>query len=132
MVQECGMLHLFSTLTTNEMKQSRWHEFNDMEHLVKQVLANMLWKDCHVECVTLFHSHVDMFMHQHILSDNGTLGKIKEYVICYELQHCGFVHAHIILWVDDNDLDKVTNEIVSFILTIFDETIFKIVPPNDN
>jgi hypothetical protein len=114
------------------MKQSRWHEFNDMEHLVKQVLANMLWKDCHVECVTLFHSHVDMFMHQHILSDNGTLGKIKEYVICYELQHCGFVHAHIILWVDDNDLDKVTNEIVSFILTIFDETIFKIVPPNDN
>jgi hypothetical protein len=81
----------FLTLTRDEMTQSRWHQFNDIEHLVKQVVANMLWKDCLVECVTLFHSHVDMFMHQHILGDNGTLGKIKEYVIRYELQHCGFV-----------------------------------------
>jgi hypothetical protein len=89
----------------------------------------MLWKDCHVECVTLFHSHIDMFMHQNMLSDNGTLGKIKEYVICYELWHCGSVHAHIILWVDDNDLEKVMNEIITFILTIFDD-FFKIVPPN--
>ncbi len=68
-------------------------------------------------------------MHQNMLSDNGTLGKIKEYVICYELWHCGSVHAHIILWVDDNDLEKVMNEIITFILTIFDD-FFKIVPPN--
>jgi hypothetical protein len=34
---------------------------------------------------TLFHSQVDMFMHQHILNDNGMLGKVKEYVIQYEL-----------------------------------------------
>jgi hypothetical protein len=38
MVQECGMLHLFLTLTTDKMTQSRWHEFNDMEHLVNKWL----------------------------------------------------------------------------------------------
>jgi len=45
----------FLTLTTNEMTQSRWHEFNDMEHHVKQIATSMSWKDCLVEYVTLFH-----------------------------------------------------------------------------
>jgi hypothetical protein len=92
----------------------------------------MSWKDCHVEYVTLFHFHVDMFMHQHILINNGILRKIKEYVICYELQHHGYVHAHIVLWVDDNDLEKVTNEIIACIPTIFDKTIKIFMPPNDS
>jgi hypothetical protein len=43
MVQEFGMPHLFLTLTTNEMTQSRWHEFNDMEHPIKQIATNMSW-----------------------------------------------------------------------------------------
>jgi hypothetical protein len=52
----------------------------------------MSWKDYLVECDTLFHSHVNMFMHQHILKDKIILGKIKKYVIRYELQHHGSVH----------------------------------------
>jgi hypothetical protein len=85
-----------------------------------------------IECPTLFHSQVDMFMHQHILNDNGILWKVKEYVIQYGLQHCGFVHAHIILWVDKNDLEKITNEIIVFVLTIFDDTNAKFILPNDS
>ncbi len=92
----------------------------------------MSWKDCFVECATLFHSHVNMFMYKHILNDNGILGKIKEYVICYELQHHGSIHAHIILWVQEEDLMKITNEIIVVILTIFYETIAKFVDPNDS
>ncbi len=49
------------------MASTRWPKFNDMEYLVKQIHKNMSWKDCLVECATLFHSHVYMFMHQHIL-----------------------------------------------------------------
>jgi len=79
----------------------------------------MSWKDCLVECATLFHSHVDMFMHKHILNDNGILGKVKEYVIRYELKHPRFIHAHIILWVQKNDLEIITNEIVDVILFIY-------------
>jgi hypothetical protein len=51
---------------------------NDMECLVKQLLESMSWKDCLMECVTLFHSCDDIFMHQYILNDDGVLGKIKK------------------------------------------------------
>jgi hypothetical protein len=42
-------------------------------------------------------------MQKHILNDNGILGKAKEYVICYELQHFESIHTHIIFWVQEND-----------------------------
>ncbi len=71
-------------------------------------------------------------MQKHILNDNGILGKIKGYVICYELQHCEFIHTHIILWVQENDLEKITNEIVVIILDMFDESTSKFISPNDS
>jgi len=83
------------------MTTLRWQKFNDMEYIVKQIHPNMSWKDCPIECATLFHSFVNMFMYKHILNDNGILGKVKEYVIRYELQHHGSIHAHIILWVEE-------------------------------
>ncbi len=50
------------------------------------------------------------------------LGIIKEYVICYEIQQHGSLHAHIILWVVvKNDIENITNKIVAFIITTFDE-----------
>ncbi len=103
------------------MTSTKWHEFNDMKYLVKEIHKNMSWKDCSVECATLFHSLVNMFMDQHILKNNGDLGKIKKYVIHYELQHPGYVHAHIILRVNENDLQRITNEIVAFIPSTIDK-----------
>ncbi len=41
MVHEYVMPQFFLTLTANEMTQSQWHEFNDMECLVKQLHENM-------------------------------------------------------------------------------------------
>jgi hypothetical protein len=74
-----------------------------------------------------------MFMHQHIFNDNGILGKVKEYVIQYEFNiHCGFVHAHIILWVNKNDLERITNEIIVFVPTIFDDTNAKFILLSDS
>jgi hypothetical protein len=73
-----------------------------------------------------------MFMHQPILKDNGNLGKIKKYVVHYELQHRGFVHAHIILWVDENDLQRIKNKIKEYIPIIFDKTIKTFIPSNDS
>jgi hypothetical protein len=31
------MLHIFKTLTIDEMTSSRWNEFNDMEHICKKI-----------------------------------------------------------------------------------------------
>jgi hypothetical protein len=95
MVNAFGMFHFFLTLIIDEMASTRWIEFNDIEYFVKQIHPNMLWKDCLVECATLFHSRVNMFMHQHILNDNEILGKIKEYVMHCEIEHYVFVHVHV-------------------------------------
>jgi len=35
--------------------------------------------------------------------------------------HLGFVDAHIILWINDVDVDYITNEIVAIVLVIIDE-----------
>jgi hypothetical protein len=69
---------------------------------------------------------------QRISKDNGTLGKIKEYVIRYELQHRGSIHAHIILWVNEIDLQRIRNEMVVFIPAIFDKITKAFIPPNDS
>jgi hypothetical protein len=63
--------------------------------------------DYFVECATLFHSHVEMFMHQHVLIDNDILAMFLKNVIGYELQNHGSIHVHyIILWVNENDLQR--------------------------
>jgi len=124
------MLHFFITLIAEEMTSIKWLDFNDMEYFIKQIHKTMPWKDYLVECATLFHFHVNMFMHQHILKDNDILNKTKKYVICYELQHNGSIHAHIILWVNENDLQRITNEIVALIPIIFDKITKTFIPPN--
>jgi len=75
MVNELGMPHFFLTLIIDEITSSKWNKFNDMEHIVKQIYHNMLWKYFPIKCTTLFHSRVDTFMHQYIL------GKLIDYVI---------------------------------------------------
>jgi hypothetical protein len=35
------------------------------------------WKDGLVKCPTLFHSCLDIFMHQYVLNDDEILGKSK-------------------------------------------------------
>jgi hypothetical protein len=37
-----------------------------------------------------------------------------------------------ILWVNENDLQRIKNEIITFIPTIFDKTTKTFIPPNDN
>ncbi len=92
----------------------------------------MSWKDCPVECATLFNFCVNMFMYKHISNDNGILGKVRKYVIRYELQHHGFVHVHIILWVEKENLNRITNEIVVVTPTIFDGTTTKFIVSKDS
>jgi len=60
-------------------------------------------------------------MQQLLLSSQHLLDTIKKYVIHYEIQQLGSLHAHIILWVVKNDIENITNEIIAFILAIFDE-----------
>jgi len=49
---------------------------------------NISWKSCSMKYAMLFHSHVDMFMHWHILNNNEILGKIQKYFI---VMNCNIV-----------------------------------------
>jgi hypothetical protein len=41
--------------------------------------------------------------------------------------HLGFVHAHIILWINDVDVDRITNEIVAMVPATIDEQFGKFI-----
>jgi hypothetical protein len=45
--------------------------------------------------------------------------------------HPSFIHAHIILWINDVDVDRITNEIVAMVLVIIDEQFKKFILPDN-
>jgi hypothetical protein len=68
---------------------------------------------------------------QLLLSSHHLLGNIKQHVIHYEIQQCGSLHAHIILWVMENGIEHITNEIVTFVQTMFNNNNKKIIDPTN-
>ena len=71
-------------------------------------------------------------MHDILLCGPKILGTIDQYVIRYKLQSRGSVHAHIILWMNQNDIERVTNEITAATPTIFDTTTGEFLEPIDS
>jgi UDP-glucose 4-epimerase len=45
--------------------------------------------------------------------------------------HLGFVHAHIILWINDIDVDRIMNEILAMVLVTIDEQSQKFILPDN-
>ena len=84
MVDKFKMSDLFLTLTANERSSLRWEDVADIEQIVQQIDKSMIWKDRHVECVSIFHLYVQKFLHDYILSGPCILGRVKEYVVRYE------------------------------------------------
>ena len=71
-------------------------------------------------------------MHDILLCGPKILGTIDQYVIRYELQSRGSVHAYIILWMNQNDIERVTNEITAATPAIFDTTTGEFIEPIDS
>jgi hypothetical protein len=93
-----------------------------MKTFSKNIGENFTWKFCPIECAHLFHTRVRTFMTKYINCVNGILGCVEHYMCRYEVQHRLSLHAHIILWLHKNDLNHVTNDILAFFHTIYDET----------
>ena len=115
MVEQFGMPHFFLTLTADETSFFRWKEVIQIEDIAKIIDLLMSWNDCHVECATLFHAHVQKFLHDILLTGSKILGTIDQYVIQYELQSRGSMHAHIIMWRNSVDLERITNKITAVV-----------------
>jgi hypothetical protein len=59
----------------------------------------------------------------HSISTNNN-PKLSKFALYF---HLIFVHAHIILWINDVDVDCITNEIVAMVPIIIDEQSTKFI-----
>ena len=91
------MHDFFLTLTADEASSLRWEEITHIKHIVQKIDASLIWMDCPVECATLFHVRLKKKLHSYILSGPRIFGSVKKYVVRYEIQFRGSLHAHIIL-----------------------------------
>jgi hypothetical protein len=132
MVAQWGMPTFFLALSADEISNMRWTEIDDIEALLNNLNKDFSWRDAPVECAALFHAKVQSFMRNFVLDDqDGLLGKVLHYVIRYEEQNRGSLHAHIILWVEATDADRVANEISAAISAVWDELRGEFVEPTD-
>jgi hypothetical protein len=132
MVAKFGMPHFVLIFTSNQMSSLRWAKIDQLDKLIKTIDVNMTWKDCLIECATIFHSRFEQFMPKYILSKNGVIGKVEKYVIQYELQHRGSIHVHVILWVKKENVESIGKEIITFVPTILDATTNKFIEPSNS
>jgi hypothetical protein len=62
MVAKFGMPHFFLTFTSNQMSSLRWAKNDQLNKLIKKIDVNMTWKDCLIECATIFHSRFEQLV----------------------------------------------------------------------
>lgn len=122
MVEMWGMPNFFLTFTADEVSETRWKEITTIEKLAHGYNENFTWKDCPVECALLFHGRLHNFLNKHIMGGSKILGHVQHYLVRYEIQNRGSLHAHIILWISNEDVDKTTKEIAAYIPTVDEPT----------
>jgi hypothetical protein len=111
-----GMPSFFLTLTSDELSDLRWEEIGTLDEFMSRFgKGDKTWKDAPVECARLFHDRVSGFMKEYILPGGAhqLLGRVTHHVTRYECQFRGSLHAHILLWVDEADVESVSQEIMA-------------------
>lgn len=121
-VAEKGMPSLFLTLTADEISDTRWSEIAALEQLLSNIDHRLTYDNCPVECAALFHQRLWSFLEQYIILPRhnghrgyGLLGRVTNYLVRYEVQGRGSLHAHIILWIHPDDLQEVSKDIIAYI-----------------
>lgn len=142
-VRAWGMPHFFLTLTADECSNLRWSEIDHLEDVLGRFDSmdkTMSWQDAPVECARHFVHRTKKFMQEFITTtENDTasqrghklLGRVQHYLIRYECQGRGSLHAHIILWVHPEDVDHVASEITATMPAEFDSNDSDWIPPTD-
>ena len=111
-----GMPTFFLTLTMDENSPTRFEEVVDLEFLLKKFMTNveMKWGDAPVEMTVMFHKRNSNFMDV-VVKGSDVLGRCQHWLVRYEAQGRGSLHAHILLWVHPDDIEKIENQIVAMI-----------------
>eukprot|EP00951_Prasinocladus_malaysianus_P000169 scaffold1283_cov18-Prasinocladus_malaysianus.AAC.1 len=118
-----GMPHLFVTLTSDEFTSTRWPAYDTLSNLLRAIDGELSWVDAPVEAAKIFKERLTTFRKTVLCPTNshgktmaGIFGKVKHWIIRYECQGRGSLHAHISLWLEDlQDAEKVWSEITAVI-----------------
>jgi hypothetical protein len=140
LVQEWGMPHFFLTLTADECSELRWAEINDLTELLHRFNNSYTFENAPVECTHHFVRRLNDFMDTFILckgtnaavsgTNGGVLGRVQHHVTRFECQGRGSLHAHIMIWVHPDDLERTTNEIQAFIPAEYNNSTDTFTPPD--
>jgi len=132
MVERYGLPTFFVTLTADESSNLRWEEIKDLESIISKMCGEPVdWSRMPAENARLFVHRVQTLFDTQLKGTSGILGNIGQHVIRYELQGRGSLHAHILLWVSQEDVHRVTNELVAAIPGIWNESSQEYERPED-
>ncbi len=126
MCEKNGIPHLFLTVTADEVSELKWESVRDMEAIIQSILRGSTFQDAPVECTRLFHARFMRFFKEWISVNQGKgkgcFGRVTDYVIRYEVQDRGSVHAHVVLWIHPDDQQAAYSNIVACMPAEWDET----------
>jgi hypothetical protein len=125
MCDKNGLPHLFFTATADEVSKLKWTSVEHLESFLKGFMEGSTFQDAPVECTRLFHARFMRFFKEWIYCKQGKkaglLGRVSDYVIRYEVQDRGSVHAHVVLWIQEEDREAAYNNIVASIPAEWDD-----------
>ena len=122
-VKRKGIPDFFLTLTQDDCSPLKWVPIKDLEDFLQRFKGGGRYTDLSVECAELFHARCENFLRQCMTQEGGgLLGRVQHYVRRYEVQGRGALHAHILLWVHSDDVERVAQEITASMPCVYAET----------
>lgn len=95
------------------MSSTKWEDIRDLEDILNNFSSDMDWTKAPVECAQHFHERLQRFIA--FLVESKTLGQIQHYWVRLEVQNRNSLHAHIMLWVNPDDVPRVRDSIVAYV-----------------
>jgi len=127
-----GLPHLFLTLTADEFSDTCFPEMDELAKLLSEFHLGLKWHDAPVECALLFHLRFKAFLRFALLKGGEeVLGNVQHYVVRYEVQQRDSLHAHVMLWVAEEEVATCGDGIVGCVPAEFDHEAQDFVPPTD-
>ena len=113
-----GKPDLFFTATEDEVSSTRWPAFDNIQAIMSTFHPDPVWNRAPTESVRAFHARFTTFWKRYIIPEGdqeGILGHVIHWMVRFETQSRGSLHAHCMIWLDPKDVDKVSEKITAHV-----------------
>ena len=131
-----GLPHLFVTLTEDSTTDTCWAAFGNLENVLETCNPRSKRNMAPAEAARTFHARFREFWHRYVIpeknkTDNAIFGRVRHWVVRYEFQDRGSLHAHCMLWLHDDDIEDVCGQITAHVPGTYDPVKETIEPPKN-